>query len=115
MLSILDRETRLCDGLTRREWMRVGSLGAFGFTLPALNADQYLEVRFEDLVSRPKDVLLTISEFFELDPDADKWIDRGAALVRGVPPTRFDTLAPEEQAPLSEACRVGMQLLGRAS
>ena len=38
MLSILDRNTKLCDGLTRREWMRVGGLGAMGLTLPVLQA-----------------------------------------------------------------------------
>jgi Protein of unknown function (DUF1501) len=36
MLSIEARSTRLCDGLTRREWLRVGGLGAFGLSLPAL-------------------------------------------------------------------------------
>jgi len=36
MLRIQDREYRLCDGLTRREWLLVGSLGACGLSLPAL-------------------------------------------------------------------------------
>ncbi len=36
MLSLLDGHARLCDGLTRREWLRIGSLGAFGLTLPGL-------------------------------------------------------------------------------
>jgi hypothetical protein len=36
MLTILDNGARLCDGLTRREWLRGGSLGAFGLTLPSL-------------------------------------------------------------------------------
>jgi hypothetical protein len=36
MLRILDSGTRLCDGLTRREWLRIGGLGAVGLTLPAL-------------------------------------------------------------------------------
>ncbi|HMC88798.1 MAG TPA: DUF1501 domain-containing protein, partial [Gemmataceae bacterium] len=26
----------MCDGLTRREWLRAGSLGLFGLSLPAL-------------------------------------------------------------------------------
>jgi hypothetical protein len=82
-------------------------------SLPRLDANQYLEVRFEDLVSNPKDVLQTISGFFELDVDQGDWIGRAAGLVRGVPPTRFDKLAEEEREQLSEACRVGMQLLGR--
>ncbi len=36
MLSIHARGPRLCDGLTRREWMRIGSLGLGGLTLPDL-------------------------------------------------------------------------------
>jgi hypothetical protein len=36
MLNILDRGSTLCDGLTRREWLRVGGLGLFGLSLPAL-------------------------------------------------------------------------------
>jgi hypothetical protein len=38
MFSVHDRGPRLCDGLTRREWLRVGGLGAFGLSLPALLA-----------------------------------------------------------------------------
>jgi hypothetical protein len=40
MLAIHDSGARLCDGLTRREWLRVGGLGAFGLSLPALLARQ---------------------------------------------------------------------------
>src|SRR5262245_22222463 len=37
MLSILGGGTKLCDGITRRELMRVGALSLFGgMTLPAL-------------------------------------------------------------------------------
>jgi hypothetical protein len=36
MFSLHDKGTRLCDGLTRREWLRVGGLGALGLSLPAL-------------------------------------------------------------------------------
>jgi uncharacterized protein (DUF1501 family) len=38
MLPVLDTPTRLCDGFSRREWLRVGGLGAFGLSLPALQA-----------------------------------------------------------------------------
>jgi hypothetical protein len=47
MFSLYDLGTRLCDGLTRREWLRIGGLGAFGLSLPAL-----LQAR----VSAPADV-----------------------------------------------------------
>jgi hypothetical protein len=36
MLSIQDQGTAWCDGLTRRDWLRIGSLGMLGLTLPAL-------------------------------------------------------------------------------
>ncbi|HZY88867.1 MAG TPA: DUF1501 domain-containing protein, partial [Gemmataceae bacterium] len=36
MFSLYGAPTRLCDGWTRREWLRVGGLGAFGLSLPAL-------------------------------------------------------------------------------
>ncbi|HVS38560.1 MAG TPA: DUF1501 domain-containing protein [Gemmataceae bacterium] len=36
MWSILGKGPRLCDGITRREWLRVGGLSAFGLSLPAL-------------------------------------------------------------------------------
>lgn len=36
MLSFRDGGTRLCDGLTRREWLRVGGAGAFGLSHPRL-------------------------------------------------------------------------------
>ena len=77
-----------------------------------LQPDQYAEVSFEDLVSNPKETLRAIADFFEL-PSGGDWIDRAAALIRGIPPTRFDRLPPEEQNRLAEACRPGMELLGR--
>jgi hypothetical protein len=36
MLTILDQAYRLCNGVTRREALRVGGLGLFGLTLPVL-------------------------------------------------------------------------------
>jgi hypothetical protein len=38
MLRFLGPGQRLCDGLTRREWLRVGSLGSLGLSLSALAA-----------------------------------------------------------------------------
>src|SRR5262245_66086710 len=38
MLSLHTTGPRLCDGLTRREWLRVGGLSAFGLSLPQLLA-----------------------------------------------------------------------------
>src|SRR3954464_1721526 len=36
MLTLHDGSYRLGDGLTRREWLRIGSLGVLGLSLPSL-------------------------------------------------------------------------------
>src|SRR5216683_2389216 len=36
MLRLCDSGSRLCDGVTRREFLRAGGLGLAGLTLPAL-------------------------------------------------------------------------------
>jgi hypothetical protein len=36
MLRILDAGAALCDGLTRREWLRIGGIGLGGLTLSSL-------------------------------------------------------------------------------
>src|SRR5262249_54474563 len=40
MLAIHDRPHRLCDQISRREWLRIGSLGMLGLSLPALQAER---------------------------------------------------------------------------
>jgi hypothetical protein len=59
-------------------------------------------------------VLPRIAEFLELDGSARNWVERAAALVRGVPPTRFEKLSGPERERLAEACQVGQQLLERS-
>src|SRR3990172_4217724 len=36
MLTLHDEPTRLCDGLSRREWLCAGGLSLMGLSLPAL-------------------------------------------------------------------------------
>jgi hypothetical protein len=81
--------------------------------LPRLDPDRYCEVRFEDLLERPGEVLGGIGAFFGLDADPG-WVARAAALVEGVPARRVPELASEEREALAAACRPGQQLLGRA-
>jgi hypothetical protein len=40
MLTIYHDGLQLCDGLTRREWLRVGGLGLFGLSMPELLRNQ---------------------------------------------------------------------------
>jgi Protein of unknown function (DUF1501) len=61
MLSLTHPGTRRCDGWTRREWLRVGGLGAFGLTLPA-----WLGARAQPTASpgRPRNARACILLFF---------------------------------------------------
>ena len=36
MLRILDPGSPLCDGVSRREWLRIGGVGLGGLTMPGL-------------------------------------------------------------------------------
>lgn len=94
-----------------RFWSQQLAVGYRG--IAALRPDQYHEVRFEDLATRPREVLREIADFFALDPHADGWMERAAALVRGLPPARAGRLPDDERARLAEACRFGNLLLGR--
>jgi len=78
--------------------------------LPRLAPGHFLQLRFEELVDDPRAALTRIADFFELG-DAGDWIERAGALVRGLPPSRFDRLPPGEQARLAEACRPGRERL----
>jgi hypothetical protein len=82
--------------------------------IAALASSRYREIRFEDLVAEPCRVLREISEFFELDPERDGWVERAAAFVRNIPPPRLETLPADERARLVESCLPGNRLLGRA-
>ncbi len=80
--------------------------------LRRLDADRYLEIAFEELVAEPRTTLERIAGFLDLGTGGD-WVPRAAALIRGIPPTRFGELSPDEQVRLAEACRTGQQLVGR--
>ena len=82
--------------------------------LEALPAGRVLQVAFETLVARPRDVLAEIAEFFEIGirPGERDWIANAAALVGGVPPARSPGLSSTERSQLLEACAPGAELLG---
>ncbi len=82
-----------------------------------LPSDAFLDVRFEDLVVEPARELRRISDFFELPGDAGTgeghWIDRAAALSRGMPTLRLAELPPDEADRLDMACGEAMAALRR--
>jgi hypothetical protein len=78
-----------------------------------MDPQRILDVRFEDLLARPTEVLASIASFFEIGTDRS-FPPRAAALVGRPPRTRFDALDGDEQDELRAACRPGQVLLGRA-
>jgi hypothetical protein len=80
--------------------------------LDRLGADQWLSVRFEDLVAEPVAALSVIAGFFDLPPD-DGFASRAAGLVRAAPTPRVPQLPADEHRALIAACAPGMDLLGR--
>lgn len=82
--------------------------------LRELDADQYLEVRYEDLLQSPEATLSEIARFLDLPSATGPWRGAAAKLVRGDGKLRIDALRPEEREPLVSACDAGNRLLGRA-
>jgi len=109
MLSINDRSTRMCDGISRRELLRVGGLSTLGLSLPALlqasespGKGQVLSRSF----GRAKNVIFLWlqggppqHETFDPKPDAPAEI-RGefGAIQTNVPGIRFGELLPRTAA-----------------
>lgn len=109
MLNILDKGTRLCDGLTRRQLMQVGSLTLGGLSLPQLlqarDLAQPLPVS-DKAFGRAKNVIFLYlaggppqHETFDPKPDAPDGI-RGAfkPISTNVPGIQFCELLPRTAA-----------------
>lgn len=109
MLNILDKGTRLCDGLTRRQLMQVGSLTLGGLSLPQLlqarDLSQPLPVS-DKAFGRAKNVIFLYlaggppqHETFDPKPDAPDGI-RGPfkPISTNVPGIQFCELLPRTAA-----------------
>ncbi len=81
MFSLHDRPTRLCDGINRREWLRIGGLSTLGLTLPTLlaaNAQAAARSTTSPSFGRAKNVLYL-------------WLQGG--------PPQHETFDPKPEAP----------------
>lgn len=99
MLRVLGRTAKACDGLTRRELLRVGGLSLFaGLTLP-----QYLAAAESRREGRAKSVILINlfggpphQDMFDLKPDApDKVRGEFKPIATSVPGTQICELLPK--------------------
>ena len=80
--------------------------------LEKIDPDRVLTVGFEEMAADPLPAITRIRDFLEL-AGGDEWVERAAALVRGVPPRRFPTLAQDERDALQAACEGTMRALGQ--
>ncbi len=104
-------ESRPASEYFGRAWSEQLLRGFRGIT--ALDADQYREVSFEDLIASPLQVLAEIADFLELPDRSGSWLDRAARLVQATPAMRLGGLETSERELLEQACRPGNALLGR--
>jgi hypothetical protein len=115
MLPVLDAGVRLCDGLTRREWLRIGGLGAFGLSLPTLlqsRQSQAAPAREDRTFGRAKGcILLYLSggppqhETWDPKPEAPREI-RGdfQPIASAVPGLRVGELMPQVARQAGKCC-----------
>ena len=76
------RETGYCDGVNRRDFLKIGSIGAFGLTLPAFLAAQAAQAQGDDL-------------------DGKLGKAKAAILIwQGGGPSHMDTFDPHPEAPM---------------
>ena len=76
--------------------------------------ERYLELRFEDLLERPRECIETVSRFLELPEPGGHWLDEAIGLVREAPAPRAPGLGDEERQALEAACSAGNAALGRS-
>ena len=95
-----------------RWWSEQLTRGYRGLTL--LDAAQYQEVRFEDLLKEPEETLTEIADFLELPDPKGGWRSTAAGIVGEAAADPLEDLSSDEAERLTEACRPGNELLGRA-
>jgi Sulfotransferase family len=96
-----------------RHWMRQVCAGFQEFV--HLDRNQYMEVRYEDILAQPAMELERIEAFFEL-PEDTGWIERAVATIDPTLGKRpVASLERDEYTRIAEAVLPGQILLGRAS
>lgn len=104
MLQILGRQSRLCDGINRRELLRAGGLGALGLSLPTLWRARELSASQEGIAPKRKAKACIVLFLMGGPPQQNTWDPKpdAPAEVRGefgqistsVPGIQFADLLP---------------------
>ncbi|HEX4259119.1 MAG TPA: sulfotransferase [Streptosporangiaceae bacterium] len=81
-------------------------------TLAQMNPDQFIMVRYEDVLSDTGATLRRIAEFFGL-PERDGWVDEASAMIVSSHASEFEALPRATREAVKRACEAGERLLGR--
>ena len=90
-------------------WSRM-ILSSRGY-LSSLPPDQFLALRYEDVLLHPREKLRELVAFIDPSLVDDAWLDSAARIPRPNP-SRFSLLDKETQRRLTEACAPGLEALG---
>lgn len=104
MLTIFDRGPRLCDGLSRRQWLRIGGMALGGLSLP-----QLLRARAAEPSHRPKAKSVILFFLTGGPPQMETWDPKpqapaeirgevGEAIGSSLPGLRVGALMPRTAA-----------------
>src|SRR5947209_13396199 len=111
-IALTGRPARRCDGATRRDFLRVGGLGAIG--LPALLRAEARAARKPDAGARAQSVILVYlggglshHDSFDLKPDAPEEI-RGIyrPISTNVPGLQIGNLLPRMAQQMDKVCLI---------
>jgi hypothetical protein len=92
-----------------RYWSR--SIVSGATVLGALGRERVLNLRYEDILARPRDELARLMDFLGPEYGDAEWLTK-ASLVPRKPSSNWRTLPTDRQQQLTEACRPGLALLG---
>ena len=79
--------------------------------LSSLPSNQFLALRYEDVLQHPREKLRELIEFIDPSLMDDTWLDAAARIPRPNP-SKFSLLDPAAQRRLTDACAPGLEALG---
>lgn len=79
--------------------------------LSSMNPKNYLQIKFEDMLDKPRETIAGMVEFMGPNLLDESWLDRVQAMPRPISP-RYLKLGLDERKRLTLACAPGLEALG---